>query len=142
MSAEKSGYKIRVAFTPTGETKVEFDAKSKQRPTLTGDDKIDINTDGVGELKEFAPGDQYELGDATVTIIDDFDLIETLRGFMNDTGLLEFTSSYTDKIAGYPNSWIKEIAPGSVDLAGNPTTDITFSLGGGVTGVPTVTAVP
>lgn len=130
MSAEKSGYKIRVAFTPTGETKIEFDAKSKQRPSFIGDDKIDLNTDGAGEIKPFAPGDQVELGDAVVNIIDDFALVGTLRPLIQDVGLLEFTSSYTSGVAGYPNAWIKDIVPGSVDLNGNPTVDITFNLGG------------
>ncbi len=139
MPNEKSGYKIRATFTPQGQTAIEFDAKSKQIPGFTGDDKIDLNTDGTGEIKEFAPGDQYELDDAVVTIIDDFDLVETLRGYINDVGELKFTSGYTSKVATFPNSWIKDVKRGSIDLNGNPTVDITFVLGGGASGIPTVT---
>ena len=142
MAEEKSGYNIRVTFTPSGESAITFNAKSKQRPSMIGDDKIDINTDAVGEIKEFAPGDQYELGDGSVTIIDDFDLVETLRGFINDPGELVFSSAYNSKDANYPNAWIKDVVPSGVDLNGNPTCDVLFNLGGGSTGIPTVTATP
>ena len=138
MAIEKSGYKIRVTFTPQGGSAIEFDAKSKQLPGIAGDDKIDLNTDATGEIKEYAPGDQYELTDGVVTIIEDFDLVETLRASINDVGSLVFTSGYTSKVATFPNSWIKDVSRGAVDLNGNPTVDITFSLGGGTSGEPTI----
>ena len=138
MTIEKSGYKIRVTFTPDAGVAVTFDAKSKQIPGFSGDDKIDINTDGTGEIKEFAPGDQYEITDAQVTIIEDLALVETLRALINDVGSLAFASGYTSKTATFPNAWLKEIARGSVDLNGNPTVDLTFVLGGGASGAPSV----
>jgi len=141
MAKEKSGYNIKCKFTPTGQTQIVFNAKSKTLPGITGVDKIDLNTDGTGELKEFAPGDQYELTDPAVTVIDDFDLFETLRGYMNDPGELVFESNTTNKRAKFPNAWIKEVKRGGVDLNGNPTIDITFALGGGASGVPSVETI-
>ena len=139
MSAEKSGYTIKTAFTPDSGTEISFDAKSKTLPGLEGLGPIDTNTDGSPTLAEQAPADQLKLTAATVTVIQDFALEESLRAVMLKEGDLVFTSSFSSAILTYGNAWIQNIKPGSADIDGNPTMDIDFEFGGGATGVPVLT---
>ena len=139
MSAEKSGYAIKVEFTPDSGTKIEFNAKSKQIPGVKSLGKIDINTDGSPAMAERAPSDQYEGTDAKVSVIYDAALYATILAAINTAGDLVFTSSYSSAVHTFGNSWIAGCEPGGADTNGNPTMDVTFELGGGSGGVPATT---
>jgi len=138
MAKEKSGYNINFSFTPAAGTAIPFCGKSKQVPGVSGQDKIDMNTDCADEIMEFEPSDQYEITDAKVTVIYDMDLMETLRGAMYKKGTLTISSKYTTKTTTLDNMWINNVEPGDVDLNGNPTMDVTFVSGGGANGEPVV----
>jgi hypothetical protein len=140
LNDEKSGYNLQLTFTPSGGTVIKLCAKSKQVPGYVGDDKLDVNTDCSHAAKEFEPGDQYEISDAKFTTIYNQEKMETLRNNLFLKGTLIITSIYTSKATTLDNFWINAIEPGSVDLNGNPTIDVTMSSGGGTAGEPVVSS--
>ena len=135
---EKSGYTIKATFTPESGTAIAFNAKSKTPPGYEGLGPIDINTDGSPVLAEQAPADQIKLTTATVTVIQDFNLQESLRAIMLKKGDLQLQSTFSSTTITFGNCWIQNVKPGSADIDGNPTMDIEFEFGGGADGVPVI----